>query len=402
MKALNRPVILFLASLWLVTTVQASTSVKVGSPAPPLSFQQMLQAPDGLHGTWEELKGKAVVLEFWATWCGECVDSIPHLNELAEQFQSQPLEFISITDETDIALVKRFLAAHPIRGWVALDAPEGTFKRYEIDFRPQTLLIDRNGVVQAVTNPASVTHQVLEDLLAGKTLNVPTVPTITPLGLEANAPPPLMQVLIRPAASVEVSHFAPGSVRGDRSKGRYDTYGVSLRGILSDAYDIPESRIAAPEWCSKTRYDLSVVTPQNEDTLQWPLVKQVLEAAFHLKLHTEVQDTRVYVLRKVDGQPPKLRPTTIEGNSGNLIRGKLEAVGKPIGMLTQVAGFILNDEVVDETGLTGRYDYELKWDSNQPASIITAIREQLGLELVAQQRKQEHLVVDSIQEPKSW
>jgi uncharacterized protein (TIGR03435 family) len=394
--------VFFLVSFWLSPTALADTGVKIGSPAPPLSLKEVLQAPEGMRGTWDELRGNAVVIEFWATWCGGCVDNIPHINELAERFAARPLQFISITDETDVDLVKRFLARHPIRGWVAFDAEENTFKEYGIEGRPQTLLIDRNGIVQAITNPTSVTPQVLEDLLAGKPLHFPEVPTWPSLGLEAGAALPLLQVLIRPAAPVAVSGMSPGGLID--KNGRYDVYGETLRDILSNAYQIPENRVDAPEWCSKVTYDFSIVTPQHREDLRWLLLKQALEPAFRLKLHEETKETRVYVLRKLDGQEPKLRPASTQGKSSHWIPGKgeAEAMGASVGVITNVVQFVLREEVLDETGLTDRYDFDLKWDANQPTSLINAIREQLGLELVAGRRNLEHLVVDSIEEPKTW
>jgi uncharacterized protein (TIGR03435 family) len=331
-----------------------------------------------------------------------CVDNIPHINELAERFASRPLQFISITDETDVDLVKRFLARHPIRGWVAFDAEESTFRGYGIEGRPQTLLIDRDGIVQAITNPTSVTPEVLDDLLAGKPLHFPEVPMWASLGLEAGAALPLLQVLIRPAAPVAVSRMSPGGLTD--KDGRYDVYGETFRDILSNAYQIPENRVDAPEWCSNVSYDFSIVTPQHGEDLRWPLLKQALEAAFRLKLHEEIKETRVYVLRKLDGEQPKLRPASTQGKSSHWIAGKGEAkaMGASVGVIAHVAQVVLGEEVLDETRLADRYDFDLKWDANQPTSLINAIREQLGLELVAERRNLEHLVVDSIEEPKTW
>jgi len=342
------------------------------------------------------------VLEFWATWCGGCVDNIPHLNELADQFTTRPIKFISITDETDVAYVKTFLARHPISGWIAFDAEETTFKGYGVEGRPRTILVDSKGIVRAVTNPPSVTRQVLEDLLAGKSLNFPEVPMGKPLGLEANAPSPLLQVLIRPAAPVEVSGTSPGFA--NEVGGRYDAYGETLRFILSDAYDVPEDRVDAPDWCHTARYDFSVTTPQHEEAQRWPLVRQMLEAAFGLKVHREIKDTPVFALRTVEGVQPKLAPANSSSKGGywNHAKGEIEVVNAPIQKVAAVAHFVLGIEVFDETGLTGSYDFSLQWDPKQPSSLAAAIRDQLGLQLVPEQKQLEHLVVDSVEEKKTW
>jgi len=55
-----------------------------GTPAPPVDSLQLLQAPTGAKADWGSLKGKIVILDFWATWCSPCVASLPHLNQLVE------------------------------------------------------------------------------------------------------------------------------------------------------------------------------------------------------------------------------------------------------------------------------------------------------------------------------
>ncbi len=100
---------------------------KVGEKPPPLGLERLLEAPAGAKANWAALKGKVVVLEFWATWCGPCVAAIPHLNELADQFKGKPVQFIAITDE-DEKTIGSFLKKKPIRARVGLDTDKSMFK----------------------------------------------------------------------------------------------------------------------------------------------------------------------------------------------------------------------------------------------------------------------------------
>src|SRR5215469_4401406 len=63
----------------------------VGEKPPLLQADELLQAPGDAKVDAESLRGKVVILEFWATWCGPCVAAIPHMNELAEKFINQPV-----------------------------------------------------------------------------------------------------------------------------------------------------------------------------------------------------------------------------------------------------------------------------------------------------------------------
>lgn len=119
-----------LLTLCLVALSAHATSKngpKMGERPPLLQAATLLQAPPGTTLGAESVRGNIVVLEFWATWCGPCVMAIPHLNELAEKFKDQPVQFIAITAE-DEATVKPFLNKRPIKAWVALDTDKAMNK----------------------------------------------------------------------------------------------------------------------------------------------------------------------------------------------------------------------------------------------------------------------------------
>ena len=154
-----------LLTIFALSSWCGAADLKIGAPAPPLTLRQLLQAPSGTDVTLETLKGSVVVLEFWATWCAGCRDQFPHWNRLEEQFRDKPVRFISLTDE-EPGIVQRLLKDYPISG--GLDFNEQTFRRYNIDGRPVTVLIDSAGVPRAIGNASDLTGETIEKLLAGK------------------------------------------------------------------------------------------------------------------------------------------------------------------------------------------------------------------------------------------
>ncbi len=123
-----------------------------------------MQAPATALDGWGSLRGQAVVLEFWATWCDDCVAAIPHLNGLAERLQGRPVRFIFITNE-DPAVVKKFLKTHPLRGWIGLDADSSAFAAFGVRGIPHTVVLDPEGRVAGQTYPELLTPGMLEAVL---------------------------------------------------------------------------------------------------------------------------------------------------------------------------------------------------------------------------------------------
>jgi thiol-disulfide isomerase/thioredoxin len=84
---------------------ETPAALKLGDPAPPIEIAHWIKG----EPVQRFEPGKVYVVEFWATWCGPCRDSMPHLSELQQQYQGYGVSFIGISDEP-LDTVTQFLA----------------------------------------------------------------------------------------------------------------------------------------------------------------------------------------------------------------------------------------------------------------------------------------------------
>ena len=95
----RRFLVVFISAMFL-GSLSAAALPEPGTPAPPLQFTQLLQAPPRTKTDWESLRGKVVVLEFWETHCGPCIAEIPHLSKLIAELDPAKFQFISVDGDS--------------------------------------------------------------------------------------------------------------------------------------------------------------------------------------------------------------------------------------------------------------------------------------------------------------
>ena len=150
----------------LVILVRPSLALDVGDPAPPVKLDWVRGGPHDLKAA----KGKNVlVLEFWATWCGPCRMSLPHLGELQKKYKDKGLVVIAVamSDEPP-SLIKSFIEKMGDKAdfTVALDQKNDTARAYMMPVGangiPYSFVIDKDGVLAWHGSPFGGLDQVIE------------------------------------------------------------------------------------------------------------------------------------------------------------------------------------------------------------------------------------------------
>ena len=177
-KQLKLTAALLAVTAGLTFTLAAGSTLKVGDPAPKLQTGKWVQGDPVKNFE----KGKAYIVEFWATWCPPCRASIPHLNEVYKKFKDKGLVVIGQDCwERDESLVVPFVKkmGDKMTYRVALDdkASNKKGKMAETwmeaagrDGIPSAFLVDTKGVIAWIGHPMQLKEQVIEDVLAGKSV----------------------------------------------------------------------------------------------------------------------------------------------------------------------------------------------------------------------------------------
>ena len=251
---------------------------------------------------------------------------------------------------------------------------------------------------------------------------IPTPPPPEP-PMAADANPSFDVATIKPSRPDEPSKLF--TVKGRH----FLTVNTNLNDLIAFAYGYHAKQIiASPDWFGNTLFDIDAVPDAqgrpNQKQMQI-MVQKLLADRFQMKFHHDKKELSVYTISLGSGGP-KLTKSTVDPNSpgGFIFRGLGDLVVRNMTMAefaTWMQSGVMDKPVVDQTGLTDKYDFTLKWtpdesqfaqfrgtgvtvpqpkdDPNAPPSLYTAVQEQLGLKMGPGKAPDDVIVIDHVEQP---
>lgn len=390
-----KKLILIIGIVLGVIAAVSAKQISINEAMPAFSLE--LLNSDDPKISLDELKGKVILLDFWATWCSPCITGMSHLDSLQKHFKDK-LQVIAISTE-ETARLKRFIQKTNHAFLFARDngALEEIVKYRVI---PHAVLIDRSGKIAAITAPKHITHHTIEDVLNDQPVQLPEkvdIMDFDPTIDYFNADSGTSYSFDIQSYNSSFPTFSKTYHEGPFKNRRITIYNQNIEGLYRNAYQTSTYRVTLEfdekliDWKNKkNRYSMDIIVEQPEEL--YPMLQRKLDESLSIKAKTEMKKMKVVVLRK-----------TQEGISAEKTTEPTRYNGKGDGFSSEGASMedfreyledfgIFGLPVVDETNDNSLYKIDFSFDPENPESFKQAMKN-LGLSYSWDERTIESLVL---------
>jgi uncharacterized protein (TIGR03435 family) len=380
-------------------SVQGQAVLKVSDVFPDLVIRNIINAPAKEFDIHKQ-QNKFLILNFWGTWCSPCLPEMDSLAKL-QVSNSKLIQVIGISDEP-VSRLQKYLQRKPSTLWLASDTNSYLYRQFAFEYVGQSAIIDLQHHIMALVRTDSINQRFINKLVAGKPISSSAETGRRQQDVEAD----LFAVDSTLGFQVNWSSYRPGvpgmsksylhSIFEGRRRSYFNTclpsilrdmYGVSYNQVI---YEVPEKTVC--DYDNKQMlycFDL-LVRPEQKDSFRI-IARQLVNQLFPVKARLEKRSIPVYVLRRLPDAANWQESASNENTYSFSGRG---FAGKGIFM-KPFADYVSNElnlPVVDETGLTGKYDITTENTLRTKDDMLAALKK-LGLTVEKTNREMDMVII---------
>lgn len=138
-----------LLGLALLPRMVPQATGMVGKPAPAIEVPIAANGHIGQRMSLAELKGRPVLLDFWASWCGPCAMEAPVIDRVARRYEKKGLVVMGVNVDDPPEIIRAYAAKKGLSYPMVVDAGKAVSRKYGVDKLPSLVMIDKEGNVRA-------------------------------------------------------------------------------------------------------------------------------------------------------------------------------------------------------------------------------------------------------------
>ncbi|MDX1956157.1 MAG: redoxin domain-containing protein [Chitinophagaceae bacterium] len=388
--------ILLLSGLW--SGLIAQKSLGVGDSVPGFNFK-VFKASGSTYLSTADLKGKVMILDFWATWCAPCIPGLSKLDSIVQNLDNRVV-VLAITQEPEDKL-RKFLTKWKGRN-VIFVSDTTHIPYFPYTTVPHSIVIDKYGYIAGVTTPEDISAEIVNDLLVGKPVEFLPPEKHSGVGWARK------DSLILSGFERYLSPYDSNSttdIKLYRSNGvtNLNFTNFTIPSLFREVFRMPAHSWVIDSACKDVDiyeppylFCLKVQLPEATDEMIFKEAQRILNLSLQFRGDLKEVTQDVYVLTKArSGNRTPVATSAQETDVtyyGPNFKGQRIRISHLVDYLSNEMGYLYNRIVLDETRLSGYYDIEMEWNYADHTTLVEELHKH-GLELTRKKRAVNMLLI---------
>ncbi len=379
--------------------------LKVGDKVPNTLLSHIYKYKQGT-AQLSDFKGKLIILDFWSTYCGPCLEALPVLSDMQREFKDRII-VLPVTSQAK-EIMADCLNSKPSLKNVSLPfiyADKVLGKLFPYTSVPHDVIIGADGKVEAITDVDFITKENVASILNGKHPYMPFQKTIKNLDIRKpffldSTGQQLIQYHFMIAANLEGNVSTSGvwgrttDKNGKMSATRIfaaniallnlyrlalykhngSTIGFSNNRFVIDMADSNKfwSKDGSPDWFKKNSYCVDLIVPPAMSSKIFDCLREELDRYFDVHSQLDLRQFKCYALRAIDSSKFRSKGDKVLSDEGQQLWVKKKTTFSNLLALINERS---NVPIIDKTGYTGFVDIQLKPDFNDIPGLTKQLKE---------------------------